>query len=115
MSVVFVDLCKHVVAVCSFCLGHQPNMYDIQQFRDLQFEGSCKRTIPAHCTALPISNLKWSLHGHHDYYFTIKATNLAGLSTTKASFPYFHDVQLPAEGIVIDVSPTASSLPSKVV
>ncbi|CAG2231460.1 unnamed protein product [Mytilus edulis] len=42
-------------------------------------------------------------HGHHNYYFTIKATNLAGLSVMKTSVTYTHDVQLPAKGIVIDV------------
>ncbi|VDI18543.1 Hypothetical predicted protein, partial [Mytilus galloprovincialis] len=86
-----------------YAVGHRPNTYDIQHFRDLLFTGKCKRTIPATCTALPVSSLKWSLHGHHNYYFTIKATNLAGLSVMKTSVTYTHDVQLPAKGIVIDV------------
>lgn len=83
--------------------GHKEYMYDIQSFRDLQYGGPCKRTNQATCTALPISQLKWSLHGHHTYYFTIKATNLAGLSTTQTSVGYIHDIQLPAKGIVLDV------------
>lgn len=84
-------------------------MYDIQSFRDLQYGGPCKRTTPATCTALPISQLKWSLHGHHTYYFTIKAINLAGLSTTQTSVGYRHDIQLPAKGIILDVHPTQNT------
>lgn len=83
--------------------GHRPNTYDIQQFRDLQFVGKCKRTIPSTCTALSVSSLKWSLHGHHKYYFTIQATNLAGLSIRKTSVSYSHNVQLPTKGVVFDV------------
>lgn len=81
-------------------------MYDIQSFRNLQFAGTCYQTKHPTCTVLPILNLKWALHGHHAYYFTIKATNLAGLSVTKTSARYIHDVQLPAEGVVTDVLPT---------
>lgn len=83
-------------------------MYDIQSFQNLQIGGPCKRTVPATCTALSVSHLKWSLHGHHDYYFTIKATNLAGLSVIQTSLRYTHDIQLPAEGIVMDVIPTSN-------
>lgn len=89
--------------------GHKEHRYDIQSFRDLQYGGTCKRTIRATCTALPISQLKWSLHGHHTYYFTIKATNLAGLSTTQTSVGYRHDIQLPAKGIIHDVNPTQTT------
>ncbi|XP_071151404.1 uncharacterized protein, partial [Mytilus edulis] len=89
-----------------FAVGHKPDMYDIQPFRNLQFAGTCYQTKHPTCTALPILNLKWALHGHHAYYFTIKATNLAGLSVTKTSARYIHDVQLPAEGVVTDVLPT---------
>ncbi|CAG2200973.1 unnamed protein product [Mytilus edulis] len=91
-----------------YAVGHRPNMYDIQSFQNLQIGGPCKRTVPATCTALSVSHLKWSLHGHHDYYFTIKATNLAGLSVIQTSLRYTHDIQLPAEGIVMDVIPTSN-------
>jgi hypothetical protein len=59
--------------------------------------------------ALLISHLKWSLHGHHGYYFTIKATNLAGLSIRQTSVEYRHDVQLPSRGIVTDMPISQSS------
>jgi hypothetical protein len=89
--------------------GHQPYMYDIQEFQHLQNGGLCKHTVPATCTALLISRLKWSLHGHHGYYFTIKATNLAGLSIRQTSVEYRHDVQLPSRGIVTDMLVSQSS------
>ena len=84
-------------------------MYDIQEFQDLQDGGLCKHTVPATCTALLTSSLKWSLHGHHSYYFTIKATNLAGLSIRQTSVEYRHDVQLPSRGIVTDMPVSQSS------
>jgi len=84
-------------------------MYDIQEFQHLQDYGLCKHTVPATCTALLISSLKWSLHGHHSYYFTIKATNLAGLSIRQTSVEYRHDVQLPSRGIVTDLPVSQSS------
>ena len=89
--------------------GHQSYLYDIQEFQHLQDGGLCKHTVPATCTALLISRLKWSLHGHHGYYFTIKATNLAGLSIRQTSVEYRHDVQLPARGIVTDMPVSQSS------
>jgi hypothetical protein len=84
-------------------------MYDILEFQHLQDGGVCKHTVPATCTALLISHLKWSLHGHHSYYFTIKATNLAGLSIRQTSVEYRHDVQLPSRGIVTDMPVSQSS------
>ena len=90
--------------------GHQPYMYDILEFQDLQDGGLCKHTVPATCTALLISHLKWPLHGHHSYYFTIKSTNLAGLSIRQTSVEYRHDVQLPSRGIVSDMPVSQSSI-----
>lgn len=60
------------------------------------------------CTATNLSALNWKLHGHHVYYVTIKAINLAGLFVTKASLPYIHDIVLPTRGIVIDVPGNSS-------
>jgi hypothetical protein len=93
--------------------GHQSYLYDIQEFQHLQDGGLCKHTVPATCTALLISRLKWSLHGHHGYYFTIKATNLAGLSIRQTSVEYRHDVQLPSRGIVTDMPVSQSSSQAK--
>ena len=100
---------KYYIHVFIFHEGHQPYMYDIQEFQHLQDGGLCKHTVPATCTALLILSLKWSLHGHHSYYFTIKATNLAGLSIRQTSVEYRHDVQLPSRGIVTDMLVSQSS------
>ena len=100
---------KYYTHVFIFYEGHQQYMYDILEFHRLQDGGLCKHTVPATCTVLLISSLKWSLHGHHSYYFTIKATNLAGLSIRQTSVEYRHDVQLPSRGIVTDMPVSQSS------
>lgn len=48
--------------------------------------------------------VEWGLHGNHTYYVTIKAENVAGLTTYGVSKPYVHNVQLPAKGIVMDTN-----------
>ena len=73
-------------------------MYDIYPFNDLIYAGPCKKSIPSTCTVLPIDEIKWSLHGHHQYFFTLKATNLAGLSAYQTSQPYGHDVHYHQKG-----------------
>lgn len=52
---------------------------------------------------MKITDLDWYLHGHHTYFISVKVTNTAGLTTIQASSPYVHDVQLPAEGLVLDI------------
>lgn len=94
-----------ILSKIRFCItGHQQYKYDLQHFQNLQHGGPCTMTIPPTCTILPISKLKWSLHGHHEYYFTIKATNVVGLSVLQSSVAYNHNVQRPSEGIVFDIS-----------
>jgi hypothetical protein len=72
----------------------------------LTYNIHCVRTIPPECTAIDLSSLEWTLHGNHDYYVTIKVTNLAGLTTTHTSVVYTHDVQPPSPGVVLDINPT---------
>jgi hypothetical protein len=70
----------------------------------LTYNIHCVRTIPPECTAIDLSSLEWTLHGNHDYYVTIKVTNLAGLTTTHTSVVYTHDVQPPSPGVVLDIN-----------
>lgn len=65
---------------------------------------SCSITEPPTCTAIPIPDTEWGLHGNHTYYVTVKAENAAGLITYGVSDPYVHNVQLPSTGIVMDVA-----------
>ncbi|XP_063415906.1 uncharacterized protein LOC134697555 [Mytilus trossulus] len=88
-----------------FAVGHTAYGTDIQDFLPLQSGDICTFTYPPNCTAVDITNMDWSLHGHHTYYVSIKITNSAGLVTIQTSDPYIHDVQLPAEGVIIDVDP----------
>ncbi|CAG2234222.1 unnamed protein product [Mytilus edulis] len=88
-----------------FAVGHTAYGTDIQDFLPLQSGDICTFTYPPNCTAVDITNMDWFLHGHHTYYVSIKITNSAGLVTIQTSDSYIHDVQLPAEGVIIDVDP----------
>lgn len=94
----------HLPNLLIFSLGHAASATDVISYRPLQYNTKCIRTEPPDCTAIDTSSLDWSLHGHHDYYVTIKVTNLAGLSITKTSVVYTHDIQLPSAGIVYDIN-----------
>ncbi|XP_071123173.1 uncharacterized protein [Mytilus edulis] len=86
-----------------FSIGHEKYSTDVQGFIPLKEGGGCFITSPPICTAVKIIDLDWYLHGHHTYYISIKVTNTAGLTAIQASSPYIHDVQLPAEGFVLDI------------
>ncbi|XP_076117799.1 uncharacterized protein LOC143085385 [Mytilus galloprovincialis] len=88
-----------------FAVGHTAYGTDIHDFLPLQSGDICTFTYPPNCTAVDITNMDWFLHGHHTYYVSIKITNSAGLVTIQTSDSYIHDVQLPAEGVIIDVDP----------
>ncbi|XP_076086955.1 uncharacterized protein LOC143057529 [Mytilus galloprovincialis] len=92
-----------------YALGHEPYSADIQHYSLVPEEGSCSINSNYICIATDITELDWKLHGHHKYYVTIKATNLAGLFVLKASVPYIHDIVLPSKGIVIDVPGNSST------
>lgn len=89
--------------------GHEPYSADIQHYSLVPKEGSCSINSNYICIATDITELDWKLHGHHKYYVTIKAKNLAGLFVLKASVPYIHDIVLPSKGIVIDVPGNSST------
>lgn len=84
-------------------LGHEKYSTDVQGFIPLKEGGGCLITSSPICTAVKIIDLDWYLHGHHTYYISIKVTNTAGLTAIQASSTYIHDVQLPAEGFVLDI------------
>lgn len=83
--------------------GHQPYGSEVHSYTHLKSGFACKLTKPPSCTDIDISTIEWGFHGNHTYYVTIKAENVAGLTTYGVSEPYVHNVQLPAEGIVMDV------------
>ena len=88
--------------------GHFEYGTDILDFSPLSFQHGCLETVPPTCTATDVSALRWVLHANHDYYVTIKVTNLAGLTTLATSHPYKHNVRIPSPGIVYDVSPLST-------
>ncbi|CAG2197001.1 unnamed protein product [Mytilus edulis] len=88
-----------------FALGHAAGKTDVFRYKPLLYSKTCIKTQPPECAAIDTSTLDWSLHGHHDYYVTIKVTNLAGLSSTQTSVVYTHDTQIPSPGIVYDIDP----------
>ena len=88
--------------------GHFEYGTDILDFSPLSFQHGCLETVPPTCTATDVSALRWVLHANHDYYVTIKVTNLAGLKTLATSHPYKHNVRIPSPGIVYDVSPLST-------
>ena len=85
-----------------FFTGHHPYGAEVHKYSQLRSGDSCKLTDPPTCTAINISTVEWGLHGNHTYYVTIKAENVAGLATYGVSEAYVHNIQLPAEGIVLD-------------
>ena len=90
--------------MCFFFTGHQPYGAEVHSYTHLKSGIACKLTKPPSCTDIDISTIEWGFHGNHTYYVTIKAENVAGLTTYGVSEPYVHNVQLPAEGIVMDTS-----------
>ncbi|CAG2233138.1 unnamed protein product [Mytilus edulis] len=86
-----------------YAVGHSAYGTDVQGFQPLQSGGTCTLTQPPSCTAVKVTDLDWFLHGHHTYYVSLKVTNTAGQTVIQSSGPYIHDVQLPAEGVVLDI------------
>ena len=83
--------------------GHSAYGTEVQNYKPIQGGATCSITPSPTCTAVNITSLDWYIHGHHTYYFSIKVTNTAGLAEIQVSSPYIHDVQLPAEGVVLDI------------
>ncbi|XP_076113973.1 uncharacterized protein LOC143082259 [Mytilus galloprovincialis] len=86
-----------------FAIGQTPYGTEIQNFKPVEGSTTCVLTTSPTCTAVNITDLEWNIHGHHTYYISIKVTNTAGLVNIQTSTPYIHDVQLPAEGVVLDI------------
>ena len=88
--------------------GHKEYGTENQNYKPLQAGATCTLSSPPTCTAVNISGLEWRIHGHHTYYISIKVTNTAGLVMIQTSSPYIHDVQPPAEGVVLDIDTQVS-------
>ena len=88
--------------------GHKEYGTENQNYKPLQAGATCTLSSPPLCTAVNISGLEWRIHGHHTYYISIKVTNTAGLVMIQTSSPYIHDVQPPAEGVVLDIDTQVS-------
>ena len=74
----------------------------VQQFQPLPPSPSLPCTSP-HCVAIATTPL---LSGHQ-YYFTVKIRNRAGLSASLSSPPYTHASNPPSQGVVRDIDPNS--------
>ena len=79
------------------------SIVNILPFTGLSTGGSCTSLLPSTCTAIALSTLHWELHANHDYYISVKATNVVGLYTIATSSAYTHDISPPTGGLVFDV------------
>ncbi|CAC5401969.1 unnamed protein product [Mytilus coruscus] len=102
-GILFVDEEDPYPMTYEYAIGRLKYGTDILDFSPLSFRKSCHQTKPPICTAIETRYLPWSLHADHEYYITIKVTNLAGLTATHTSEPYKHYTQLPVAGVVFDV------------
>ncbi|XP_033637440.1 uncharacterized protein LOC117298344 isoform X1 [Asterias rubens] len=87
-------------------IGHTRGGTEFVSFRSKEeyVIGPCESQT--FCAAFLLDDLSWYLHGDHEYYISVKAENSAGLSTVGTSSVYRHIVQLPSQGVVLDVSPS---------
>ncbi|VDI32878.1 Hypothetical predicted protein, partial [Mytilus galloprovincialis] len=88
-----------------YAVGHTSSKQDVQSFTSISSVGPCYVTYPPTCSAVLLSDLQWPLHVNHDYYITLRVTNVAGLSSTAVSAPFRYNIQLPSKGMVFDVLP----------
>ncbi|XP_060084880.1 uncharacterized protein LOC132564227 [Ylistrum balloti] len=99
----FVDTEEYYELFYSFAIGHSEYGVDVQQYKPLSGGATCTLSAVPDCTAALVAALDWDLHGHHAYYVTVRAENSVGLFVAATSNAYFHDVQLAAKGVVLDV------------
>ncbi|VDI80173.1 Hypothetical predicted protein [Mytilus galloprovincialis] len=88
-----------------YAVGHTASQQDVQIFKSISSVGPCTAAYPPTCSAILISDLQWPLHANHDYYISLRVTNVAGLSSTAVSAPFRYNTQLPSKGVVLDVLP----------
>ncbi|XP_052095904.1 uncharacterized protein LOC127731085 [Mytilus californianus] len=103
-GILFVDEEDPYPLTYEYAIGRLKYGTDILDFSPLSFRKSCHQSKPPICTAIEARYLPWSLHADHEYYITIKVTNLAGLTATHTSEPYKHYTQMPVPGVVFDVN-----------
>ncbi|XP_064635756.1 uncharacterized protein LOC135492940 [Lineus longissimus] len=86
--------------------GKNANLLDWAPVRS---GGSCtvEPSTTSTCTAVAVTELKWSLHGLRSYVPSIRATNFAGYSAEVKGAAYVHDAEPPNEGIVIEITPAS--------
>lgn len=84
--------------------GQTSSLQDVQSFTSINVIGPCSASQPPTCSAILISDLQFPLHAYHEYFITLRVTNVAGFSSTKTSEPFKY-VQLPTKGLIFDVPP----------
>ncbi|CAC5390406.1 unnamed protein product [Mytilus coruscus] len=87
-----------------YAVGSTVSRQDVQSFTSIDSVGPCTAAYPPQCSAVLISDLQWPLHSNHDYYISLRVTNVLGMSSIKTSEP-FRYVQLPTKGVIFDVPP----------
>ncbi|XP_071954211.1 uncharacterized protein [Antedon mediterranea] len=85
-------------------VGHSKGTSELLPFQPINTMSPCTFDATKLCTAIPLSDLDWELHVNHLYFVSIKAINVAGLSTIGVSDPYYHNNALPTLGVVFDIS-----------
>ncbi|XP_071784665.1 uncharacterized protein [Asterias amurensis] len=92
------------------CIGHTRGGTEFVSYRSQKeyVIGPCESQT--FCAAFLLDDLSWYLHGDHEYYISVKAENSAGLSTVGTSSVYRHIVQLPSQGVVLDVPPSGEGV-----
>ncbi|XP_033124572.1 uncharacterized protein LOC117122905, partial [Anneissia japonica] len=87
-------------------VGHSPGTTELLPFEPINETAPCTTISNTSklCTAIWLYRLDWELHVNHAYFVSIKAINVAGLTTIGVSEPYYHTNALPTLGVVFDVS-----------
>ncbi|XP_071964161.1 uncharacterized protein [Antedon mediterranea] len=85
-------------------VGHSAGTSELLKYEPINANSPCTLNTSTLCTAIPLSRLDWELHVNYVYFVSIKATNVAGLSTIGVSEPYYHRNALPMLGVVFDIS-----------
>lgn len=82
-------------------LGRSPYGSEISEFAPINFASSADCPNDYHCFTVNTSLLH--LLDDHSYYFPVRVTNMAGLSSMVSSEEYVHVSAVPLIGFVLDV------------
>lgn len=95
---------SNVMLACHYIIftsGRSPFGSEVREFTPVDVEGVANCPNHHHCFTINASSLQ--LLDNHSYYFPIRVTNLAGLSSMVSSQEYVHVSGVPSIGFVFDV------------